>query len=738
MISSFFSQIVSWFQSQTATPPKTIAAPSITGQEDNLAALRTKVRDDVANLLKYGVKKPGIDIPRDFLQRTVPLLYRRADELGEADHVQLWNAYNQLSQWLKPATAESIAVADELNDPRNHHVGRDLTILLWLVIVIVCFVFGVQLYSTLIDNSLADYRKLYADYERVVDEEKVASQILEKNNPPPTGNAGQPSSHKTADDVEPLRSIRARKNNLEDELLLSAKTQCKLQYIEFPFWLRDIKLSLAGARSFCDNPDEWMKTAWPDGKPRNCPQGCNLGIVKEVANSGQALHVVFNSLVSPLLLGFLGAAAFLTRSTLNQVAESSFTRSWRGRMPMRLLLGGLLGVLGPQLYSAGRMEGIGLGLSLFAFLLGYSVDLAFSLFDRLIATIQKAFKPDTDNLVITPGSATRTATRAAGIAHPARPKLAEIRRRLREIDTLGPILETVLPPELFEQGVRPQVEAARALLAKLGPELDAADIDTAVLDKAVADAGAECANFTGENHPLAVVLGGALQSFDAVVGGSAADVALSLLTGSIAAAGVQDTGVYERWMGYLLAQPFNSRQVPARLPTPAQALECLGGAAMFQRVFGAASETLATNLLNLALSGQSTAQLAGDLWEANSLEGFNGNLRELFASEDELEEGWAEYRLNLVRYLLQHQDFPDDVFPGSETSPLGVGDTLAMVATLRDNPASARDLDILVQLAAELLRFSRDNPDLNIVELFRRLMRDAEARRAGAAPEGDA
>jgi len=78
------------------------------------------------------------------------------------------------------------------------------------------------------------------------------------------------------------------------------------------------------------------------------------------------------------------------------------------------------------------------------------------------------------------------------------------------------------------------------------------------------------------------------------------------------------------------------------------------------------------------------------------------------------------------------------VFPGSETSPLGVGDTLAMVATLRDNPASARDLDILVQLAAELLRFSRDNPDLNIVELFRRLMRDAEARRAGAAPEGDA
>ncbi len=706
---------------------------SVVGQE-SLPALRRKVREDVASLLKFGVKKPGIDIPKEFLAQTVPLLYRKEEELAEADYIQLWNAYNQLSQWLKPVTPESIAVADELSNPRNHQVDKDLTKLAWGVVVIVLLVFSVQIFSTLIDKSLQDFRVLSSEYEQVVSEEKVALQSMDKSKAggqTPGAQNGQVSD--TATESEPLRSIRIKKSALESDLLLSAETQCKLQYLEIPS-LPDIKLSLAGARPFCDDPGQWIKTAWPAGRDKACSAGCDLSIVREVANSGEAIHTVFNGLVLPLLLGLLGAAAYLTRATLNQVAESTFARSWRGRMPMRLILGGLLGVLGPQLYTAGKMESVGLGLSLFAFLLGYSVDLAFALFDRLIATIQKAFKPD-DEKSVSPAATTAEPSPkpAAGIAHPARPKLAEIRGCLRELELLGPILERTVPTELFEHEIKPRLEAARALATKVGPALDASNIEPALLEQTVAEAEAACAEFTGEKHPLAIVLTSALQSFDDVANAKGADLALSMLAASIKAFTAEGAGVYDRWMAYLLAQPFTQRLAPAQPPNPEQAIEIFARTSIFSRAFKNKSQELANSVLEKALTDRSTDQLAAEIWELNALGGFEGKIQEQFASLEEFEEGWEEYRLSMIGFVLETFDFA-----GLEISPYPLSELLSSISKLRENPASARDLDILGHLVGELLQASTTNTDLNLDNLLQRMLRYAEARRDSAATEGEA
>lgn len=676
-----------------------------------------KVRDDVARLLNHAVKQPNISIKPEFLQKTVPLLCRDVNDLNPVDHVELWNAYNHLSSLLSPVTSNSLEVDEELNIGRYGVNGkskwgnlkRDLWGLVIWMFIFVLAVFVTQGYSIMMSNNTDQLTTLISAYTKTIDEEGLA-------NP---DNNGDPNK-------QPLRSILDKKKTLKTQIVLSVQRQCVLN------------------------------------KPAGCDQNEAAKLKNDtvaetfqsradaILQSGKAIELMLNSLVLPLLLGFLGAIAFLTRNTLNHLNDYTFIPSWGGRNIMRVLLGGLLGVIGPWLYASGKVDEVGLGLSLFAFLLGYSVELAFTLFDKFIDYARDAIKPGgekakadavSSSVIADPaGTTTGTTVAKADGATEAdlvilEQNLQKYRKQLQEIISLEPILQIATPPDYCKLECVPKIQMARDFLQQLDSARENAKSDPTAIAKAVGAVTEFSKEITGKKHPLAIVLRTAVQSFSAasaIDGGDDNDsshseaVVITLFAGAVAAF-AQGVSAYERWLAYVWAQPFSARLISGIDLTGQDALECLKWTGIFKLAFKKQTDTLAKKLLELAARAENSEDLAELIWQTPSLlTELAIDLPTLFGSVEVFTEGWNEYRHSLVRYVLQKVDFPSNKF-SNDSSLLAVTETLAIIDNLRQNKTSEKDLDILCHLSLELMRQAQTNSSFDAVDLIRRTL-------AGSAP----
>lgn len=103
-------------------------------------------------------------------------------------------------------------------------------------------------------------------------------------------------------------------------------------------------------------------------------------------NGAKSVLSVLNYLFLPTLLGLLGSLAHVIRGILDSFSRSSITLASRRRWETRVLLGGLLGlitgaVLAPDL---GKIGDLSFSPLVWPFLVGYSVEFAFSVFDTVI------------------------------------------------------------------------------------------------------------------------------------------------------------------------------------------------------------------------------------------------------------------------------------------------------------------------------------------------------------------
>lgn len=277
--------------------------------------------------------------------------------------------------------------------------------------------------------------------------------------------------------------------------------------------------------------------------------------IDAILHEGKSIELILNSLILPLLLGFLGAIAFLVRNILNHLSSYTFIPSWSGRDAMRVLLGGLLGVIGPWLYVSGNVDEVGLGLLLFAFLLGYSVELAFSLFDKFITYAREAIKPGGDKnrtevlttsaIASVPGTVTEASisSTVVGDAVVVEQNYQRYKSQLQEIIALESVLATVTPPDFYAQACAPKIQMAKDLLQQLDAAREMALSDATALSKAVTAVAELSKAITQKNHPLAIVLCSAIHSFDAASAEDAAATAsreaealvMTLFAGAVAA-----------------------------------------------------------------------------------------------------------------------------------------------------------------------------------------------------------
>ncbi len=319
-----------------------------------------EIQEAVSVLLEYAVQRSDIDVKDEFLQMTIPLLRKTENELGELDEIHLWSAYNNLSKSAFPATAESIKIANqiyvsglEIQEPDDEHRHREvqngfysiskgckrqikqtLSLTIFLLIVYL-FVQGDAILVGEAVKKLGEMQTKYTlNHQREDD--------FRATNPAP---------------IEFPASIRVEKDAIDGIVKMMLLT---------PGIALDIHV--------CDSVTN------------------TLGCMKWKA---ELWLQVLTTLFLPFILGFLGSAASLVRQTLNNLENKSFKQAWPGQLLLRLVLGGLVGELSGVIFapSLEELQTLKLSLVFVAFLMGYSTNMAFGVFDKSIESVIMVIKP---------------------------------------------------------------------------------------------------------------------------------------------------------------------------------------------------------------------------------------------------------------------------------------------------------------------------------------------------------
>jgi hypothetical protein len=96
----------------------------------------------------------------------------------------------------------------------------------------------------------------------------------------------------------------------------------------------------------------------------------------------------FSKFVNPIILGFLGACAFILRTILQGLANKTFVLRDGTAYILRSILGMILGFMVPRLYS-NASQGLLSDIAI-PFLAGYAVEPMFAALDTLVLTIRDA------------------------------------------------------------------------------------------------------------------------------------------------------------------------------------------------------------------------------------------------------------------------------------------------------------------------------------------------------------
>ena len=113
----------------------------------------------------------------------------------------------------------------------------------------------------------------------------------------------------------------------------------------------------------------------------------------DIARTAAAITIVrwMNEILLPLLLGWLGAYAFVIRQMTSEISARSFAKASSLRHITRLALGALAGIASSWLLTndvfSGQLKNVPAWV--LAFVAGYGIELVFAFLDRIITAFTK-------------------------------------------------------------------------------------------------------------------------------------------------------------------------------------------------------------------------------------------------------------------------------------------------------------------------------------------------------------
>ena len=376
-------------QAQADQPPleklQTVSDAAIersTPPEDSPSVSQIKeIREAVFRLLRYAVSQANIKVENKFIESTTSVLRKKSSALTPEDEATLWKSYNDLSMLVHPATSESIWVAEQLEEERRSRAEggdsrkkwpaaaecqRQIRRPSWALIVIVSVFILLQTYVIFLTDIMRD-----ADQHKTA-KDSVETQIAElrKARPNPINDDDLWTDPVFAPFMEKQKSL---------EFKIDA-TYYTLVNFSWPWrWLYE---------------GQGIKSAQQEAEADKIVAAQKERIALE--QGARSVLQVLTFYLLPLVLGLLGAIAFIVRRLLTSLEANSYMLNSGRRLGMRLALGALLGVISGIIFAPDQLQLKAFNLTLVtsAFLMGYSVEFAFSVFDALIERGRQAVKSD--------------------------------------------------------------------------------------------------------------------------------------------------------------------------------------------------------------------------------------------------------------------------------------------------------------------------------------------------------
>lgn len=368
------------------------SAPSLEQITSNEHSKRLQqAKDAVGRMLRYAVANPKIDVPDEILTNGIESICKKTEDYSSSDEFLLLKVYSVLTRLINPASDISIQIAEELKDTNismdsdgqdaphpsiktkiqgffgiktstNKLVKRCYRelreIIIYLLLFTGLYVF-IQCYVALLSDTLTNSTSLLDNLKTLLDSKRMINDMTDK---------GQSDQIQTQ--FEMLFSQ------------LSASNQALIDLTKPLTSLYSISLSdsTKSALSVCAKYGEQFHAPNYEEMKKLLP--C-IDLGREYTLS---IDTVLSRYVLPLVLGVVGATAYVSRNILFRLSTNSYLPAPRGMLTMRFCLGGLLGAMSGIFLSSGgnKPDGFNISLTLAALVMGYSVDVAFSLFDSAI------------------------------------------------------------------------------------------------------------------------------------------------------------------------------------------------------------------------------------------------------------------------------------------------------------------------------------------------------------------
>lgn len=328
-----------------------------------------EVQDAVYRLLRYAASRSDIELSSELIERLMPAVRLQPNVVSPQDESVLWDGYNRLSKLVAPATCESLQIADLIRQARGvanaresaspivQRIRGELRKTAFFLIAMVLAFLIMQAYVILLTDVVKDHEAVRSKYQ------SVNQQVV----------ALRAASPQLQDHDMPLKPLVDEQTALERKIEVTSRAEGRL--MEIWWWLYP-------------RPED---TDW-----KHSSQEERIKTVIAIEGYARSLLSILSLYILPLILGLLGAIAYLVRRSLYNLANNSYTPNLEGQFGMRLCLGGLLGVISGIMLSVDQAElqTFNLSLVVVAFLMGYSVEFAFSVFDHLIDRGRALFKPE--------------------------------------------------------------------------------------------------------------------------------------------------------------------------------------------------------------------------------------------------------------------------------------------------------------------------------------------------------
>jgi len=312
---------------------------------------------DVEVLLSYASGRVQIKLPDGLIASSVAMVRKPVDQIGEADEVLLWECLDRLTAAVNPATAASVKLVTEIETARRRagrsgepEGQRQVEWARRMMFALLVAVLSCQIYSGLLSSIVTNIKTHEKDLEGVKGQISRLKQMTEGK-----------GSDQDAGGGEVLRALEEQRNNTELNL---DQADVLLHHVLVP----------------------WSVLRKTPGKDPRDPMKESTKSY-EFGELGQAELQALTLYVLPLLYGSLGAVAYILRRLSESIEQSTFALTAMYRYRLRLTLGALLGSTVGLFFTPGGstlIPGLSLSVVATAFLAGYSVEVFFALFDKMI------------------------------------------------------------------------------------------------------------------------------------------------------------------------------------------------------------------------------------------------------------------------------------------------------------------------------------------------------------------